>query len=450
MARSYTPKLSSCSAQLTGHFLLAVLLLLFQGCSTDRQLTRTVGKLFRSSAVMNDHHVGFALSDPASGVMLFEKNADKLFIPASNTKLFTFYAVLKMLPDSIPGLRYIQRGDSLIFWGTGDPSFLQSRLKGHRAADLLRASSSQLFFAAGRYTGDCYGTGWSWDDYNDYYQAEITELPLMDNLVTFSAAQEGLRVMPSAFRDSLRKQASSAGAAYTVNRSFHANTFFVPLNMEAAAGFVQQVPYRTSTALTLRLLSDTLHRQVQQIRMTLPDSARTIYNASTLDVLREMLLPSDNFIAEQLLLSCCTTFQSGLNTADAIRYITEKELKELPDAPRWVDGSGLSRMNLFSPRDLIWVLRRIDQQLKDRKLLFSLLPAGGKAGTLKNAYPATEFPFVYGKTGTFSNNYNQSGYLLTKKGRTLTFSFMNNNFAEPVSRIKTEMTRMITYIHDHY
>jgi D-alanyl-D-alanine carboxypeptidase/D-alanyl-D-alanine-endopeptidase (penicillin-binding protein 4) len=107
-------------------------------------------------------------------------------------------------------------------------------------------------------------------------------------------------------------------------------------------------------------------------------------------------------------------------------------------------------MNLFTPRDIIALLKMIDQQINNRERLFSLLPAGGRTGTLRNAYPKTNHPFVYGKTGSLSNVYNQSGYLLTKKGRTLSFSFMNNNFVSPVADLKKEMAKVITYIHDKF
>lgn len=79
-----------------------------------------------------------------------------------------------------------------------------------------------------------------------------------------------------------------------------------------------------------------------------------------------------------------------------------------------------------------------------------MLPAGGKTGTLKNAYPATEKPFVFGKTGSFSNNHNQSGYVLTKKGKTYLFSFMNNSYTLPTAAVRQEMVRIITEIHEKF
>ena len=132
--------------------------------------------------ILNDHFTGFALYDLDRQKMIWSQNADKFFTPASNAKLFTFYTCLNMLADSIPAIKYITRHDSLIFWGTGDPSFLHSGLKSTKGFNFLKNSGKKLFFSGGNYTGGFYGDGWAWDDYNDYYQAEINELPIEDNV----------------------------------------------------------------------------------------------------------------------------------------------------------------------------------------------------------------------------------------------------------------------------
>ncbi len=426
-----------------------LVLLLFERCSVHHQTAGRVDRFFKESSVLNDHHVGFALSDLDKGELIYGKEADKYFIPASNTKLVTFYAGLKMMPDSIPSLRYIERGDSLIFWGTGDPSFLQRRLKGDHALNFLKSSHKQLFFAPGRYTGDVYGEGWAWDDYNEDFQAEINELPVMDNLVAFKKEEDKMSVNPPYFNDCLEKGGSITRDEFIITRRLEKNEFIYP-DKAIPKEFVQLIPYKTSSLVTLSLLRDTLHLPVQLISMEMPAAAKTVYNMKSEDVFREMLVPSDNFIAEQLLLVYSNQFQQKLSGIDAIHYILNKYLKTLPGQPRWVDGSGLSRMNLFSPRDMIVLLQLIDREMNNREKLFSMLPAGGNRGTLKNAYPKTEHPFVFGKTGTFSNNYNQSGYIITKKGKILAFSFMNNNFTGPVADIKAEMARLVGYIHEKY
>lgn len=393
--------------------------------------------------------VGFALKRTDQSGMLLARNAHQYFTPASNAKLLSFYAGLKMLPDSIPALRVLERGDSLIFWGTGDPSFLHSRLKGVKAFQFLKNSGKKLFFAPGRYTGNFYGLGWSWDDYQDEEQAEITELPLMGNLVSAAAGPAGLQVHPRLFQEAFKKDTLRATTAFRVLRNFNRNAFRYPAGPVPAAYRVS-IPYQTSTAITLSLLADTLGLPVQLLHEKMPATAKTIYNVRKDELLREMMLPSDNFIAEQLLLLCANEFQTSLNGDEAIAHIKKQYLSALPDPPRWVDGSGLSRMNLISPADMVSLLDLIYKEVNDPERLFGMLPAGGKTGTLKNAYPATDQPFVFAKTGTLSNNYNQSGYVQTKKGRILIFSFMNNHFLLPLAEVKAEMARIMTYIHENF
>ncbi len=184
--------------------------------------------------------------------------------------------------------------------------------------------------------------------------------------------------------------------------------------------------------------------------MNMPSTAKTIYNMKSDSVFKQMLLPSDNFVAEQLLLVYADKLKEELNTKKVISKIEKQYLSTLPDKPQWADGSGLSRGNLFTPRDMVALLALIYNEVNDEKRLFDLLPAGGKTGTLRNAYPKTDSPFVFGKTGSLSNNHNQSGYVVTKKGKVYIFSFMNNNFVLPTAEVRNEMVRVMTYIHDNF
>ena len=83
------------------------------------------------------------------------------------------------------------------------------------------------------------------------------------------------------------------------------------------------------------------------------------------------------------------------------------------------------------------------------KKLFDLMPAGGKSGTLKN-YFANNKPYIYAKTGTLSNNFNLSGYLITKKGKVLIFSLMNNHFKSGSSDRKKEMEKFLKQLYLKY
>lgn len=422
----------------------------FYACKPNQIIAKKVSREFKNSEMLDKYQVGFALYDMASSEMIFQKDADKYFTPASNTKLFTFYAGLKIAPDSIPSLRYVEKGDSLIFWGTGDPSLLHTVLKGTKAIEALINSNKKLFFANGRYTGNFFGNGWSWDDYNDYYQPEITEMPLFDNVVLVTSKQAGeMNISPKMFNSCFIVDSANKATKFSVQREFLTNKFHYPL-AKTTANYEQQIPFKTSTGVTLTLLADTLKKNVELINYVLPKDAKTVYSAKSDDVFRQLMLPSDNFVAEQLLLTYADKLGLEMSTPKVIAAIQEKYLTELPDKPKWVDGSGLSRGNLFTPRSLIKLLEMIYKEVNDQQRLFSMLPAGGKTGTLSNAYPKTDTPFVFGKTGTLSGVHNQSGYVITKKGKLLLYSFMNNNYVQSTAEIRKEMVRVMSYIHDNF
>jgi D-alanyl-D-alanine carboxypeptidase/D-alanyl-D-alanine-endopeptidase (penicillin-binding protein 4) len=432
-------------------FLAIVLsICLLTSCSTNKIISKKVAKEFKNSQVIKQYQVGFALYNPADKKMIFQKDADKYFTPASNTKLYTFFASLKMLPDLMPALKYIERNDSLIFWGTGDPAFLQFAVKDKSAYNFLLASDKKLFFAPGRYSGSFFGDGWSWDDYDYYYQPEITEMPIMDNMVTSTyAGSNKINIEPKVFAPCFEIDSTKTTGSFQVSRDFSSNRFHYP-TVTVKPDYNQQNPYKTSTQVTVEVLSDTLHKPVGIINLKIPSDAKTLSGAKRDSVLKHLMLPSDNFIAEHLLLVCSNQIGDTLSTVKAIQYITKNYLSFLPDKVKWVDGSGLSRQNLFTPRDNVYLLDSIYKLVNNPEKLFDLLPAGGKSGTLKSAYPKTDKPFVYGKTGSLSGVHNQSGYVLTKKGKTYIYSFMNNNFVKPTAEVRAEMVRIVTYIHDNF
>lgn len=161
-----------------------------------------------------------------------------------------------------------------------------------------------------------------------------------------------------------------------------------------------------------------------------------------------MLQVSDNLLAEQLMALASGTISDTLSVERAIQYMKRTYLSDLPDEPVWVDGSGLSSMNMFTPRSIIALLQKLLQERPQEELL-PMLATGGRPGTFRNIYKA-DVPYVFGKSGTLSHVHNQSGYILTKSGKMLLFSFMNNNYAVPTSAIRDEMVRIMTEVHNRY
>jgi serine-type D-Ala-D-Ala carboxypeptidase/endopeptidase (penicillin-binding protein 4) len=412
---------------------------------------RKIEKLFKKSKLLNEHFTGFALFDQDKDKMIYEQNANKHFVPASNTKMYTFYTVLNMLGDSIPALKYEMKGDSLIFWGTGDPTLSYSTFKSNNVLDFLKKSDKKLFFVSNNYKGNFYGLGWNYDDYLENFQPEMTPFPVEGNTVKVYKNDKGaVTVIPSFLQPFFKLDANYIPENYIIKRDFYTNQFTYPANI-SKTGYLQEIPFKTSPELAISLLEEKTDKDISLLDIPLPQDFKIIYSEKTDDVLRKMMMISDNFLAEQLLLVCSSTLSNDLSTNAMIEYSKTHFMTEFANNIAWVDGSGLSRYNLFTPNTSIAVLKKISSKINDEERLHSLFPAGGVSGTLKRAYKTdNEKPFVWAKTGTLTNVYNQSGYLITRKGKKLIYSFMNNNFTRTTQEVRSEIARIITEIHNKY
>ncbi|CCH56679.1 peptidase S13 D-Ala-D-Ala carboxypeptidase C [Fibrisoma limi BUZ 3] len=416
--------------------LLLTVLLLITGCSPVYRINRDL----RTKPTYTDHFTGVALYDPASKKTLIQHNADKAFTPASNTKLFSFYAGLLLLPDTLPTLRYVVRQDSLIFWGAANPLFLHPEMTDTAALAFLRGRPERLFYSPSNYTGKRFGAGWAWDDYNDDYSAELAPLPLYGNVVRFIGPPAGRRVVPTLFADSVNTVTKEGG----IRRDEFVNRFNRPTAQRSGQ---QDVPFRWSPALAARLLADTLHRPVGLVNRPVPADARLLRSGSADSLYKRMLQVSDNQFAEHVLLMASAERQRDqLSSASVLRYMADSVLRYPATSAKWVDGSGLSRYNLFTPNVLIDLLGRIYEKVPQQRL-FALLPAAGQSGTLRGML-TTQKPYVFAKSGSMSGVYNLSGYLLTRRGKLLFFSIMHNNFTQPVADMRRRTAELLQQLHD--
>jgi serine-type D-Ala-D-Ala carboxypeptidase/endopeptidase (penicillin-binding protein 4) len=425
--------------------LAAITILGLASCATSQPTaSQKWSNSVSQSAVFRQNHTGFALYDLEKQETVAEYQADRYFTPASNTKLFTFYAGLCLLPDSVPALRYATRGDSLLFWGTGDPSLLHPDMPSNSVLPFLKNTPRKLYFYANNYTGQRYGAGWSWADYADYYQAELAALPVFGNIVRFT----NRTVSPRLFRDSLLT--APWREEFRISRQEYSNQFYS--QGWPSKSFTEDIPFRASPTLVAQLLTDTLKRPVVLLpKLPLVGSYKTLNGLRADTLYRRMLQVSDNMLAEQILLLCAAQLDTnnvGFDSQKAIAYMKQKYLADLPDEPIWEDGAGLSRYNLFTPRSMVKLLQKIYEKMPQEQL-FGTLAIGGKAGTIKSQYKNNE-PFIFAKTGTLANNFSLSGYLRTKSNKILIFSMMNSNFKRPTSEIRREVERILTEIRDQY
>jgi D-alanyl-D-alanine carboxypeptidase/D-alanyl-D-alanine-endopeptidase (penicillin-binding protein 4) len=106
-------------------------------------------------------HVGISLFDPAANKYLYSHNGKKYFVPASNTKLFSCYAALKYLGDSLPGIKYWENDTSLYLVATGDPSLLHTDFKKNPVIDFLQKTKKSLYITDSNWKETALGSGWS-------------------------------------------------------------------------------------------------------------------------------------------------------------------------------------------------------------------------------------------------------------------------------------------------
>lgn len=445
----------------------------FTGCQSSENLTVSesgdkisteqppLAAMMDTSDVFSSNFTGFALYDPELDSMIYAQNEDRYFTPASNTKLFTFYTGLKLLPDTLKALEYEVRGDSLIFWGTGDPSFLHPDFGNDKVFEFLKNREEKLYFSDSNFDDDLLGPGWSWSDYQYYYQTEKFSLPMYGSFVRFRVQEiesqkivssgDSLSISPDYFQSHITATGDPEEDNPLLHRGMADNRFEYQPTADTTTYTIDK-PFHYTPQLVADMLSDTLGKKVEYADIERPKSPQALYSIASDTAYKRMLQPSDNFIAEQLLLAAASELGKPLNSRAVIEKMEEEYLDFLPHEPQWVDGSGLSRYNMFTPRSIIHLLQAIDDEFTDDEELFHLLPAGGESGTIRSWYGARDGgpPYVFAKTGTLSNNHCLSGFIITESGKKLLFSFMNNHYVSSSSVVKKEMEKVLWYIHKSF
>lgn len=448
---------------------LFISLTLLAGCKSTEPATEPqptavdeLANMMEGSDVFSQTITGFVLHDPEADSTLYGVNDKKYMTPASNTKLFTFYAGLNTLGEEAPALKYVTRGDSLIFWGTGDPSFMHPDFDNEEVYEFLKEREEKLYFSEQNYDDEPLGPGWSWADYDSYYSTEKSPLPMYGNIAEFTieeitleqiAKKDGeYEVEPAFFSKFVEEKERKSDRRSLLKRKRVGNEYRYLPRADTSRQKISK-PFHYSAELTVDMLADTLGRDIKLVDKEIPEVHKVLHSQKMDTLYKKMLQPSDNFIAEQILLMISSTLEKGdrLNSQQAIEHAKNKFLDDLPDDPQWRDGSGLSRYNLFTPRSMVALLQKINKQVDDQQL-FDMLPTGGESGTIRDLYAHREggLPYVFAKTGTLNNNHSLSGYVLTESGRKLIFSFMNNNYTLPTGTIQSEMEKVLWFIHKNF
>ncbi len=429
-------------------------LLIIASCSMQKQIAKSAKTNMLDATALQTAHVGISIFEPAANKYLYNYQGDKYFVPASNTKLPTCYAAMKYLSDSLAGLAYKMENGEWIMQGTGDPTFLNSEYKTQPVFDFLKALSANsnniIHFSTANWKEVQWGSGWSWNDYEEYYMAERSPFPVYGNMAKFYFKENAIKATPSFFDSAILYQPGVTPEYGYIGRVLNRNEFPVTKNKTKFTG--HEIPFVTNGYYTAALLlNDTLHstKPIFQLPgyIDVPSGLSVIYSQPTDSLLKPMMHRSDNFFAEQSLLMVSNKMLGVMSDEKIIDTLLKTDFRDLPQKPRWVDGSGLSRYNLFTPQDLVTILNKMKNEFGMERLK-NILPTGGE-GTISSYYKA-DSGYIFAKTGTLSGVVAFSGFLYTKKGRLLIFSTLVNNHQASSTAVRKVVENFLQGIRNKY
>ena len=422
-------------------FLVPCSILFLYSCSVSKQISRQANKILINDTAISQGHIGISIYEPATGKYWYEHDADKYFIPASNTKLFTLYAGMKYLKDSLIGLRYFDTNDSTIIQSSGDPTFLHPDFKNQNTFSFLK-KKNKILHVFHKYI-EYMGKGWAWDDYKEYYSAQRSDFPIYGNVLSVKRiTKDSVLVQPPIFSKNVAIM-EPLESGFEIVKTWDDNKAILLLDGKLDSSIL---PFRPNNVDGF--LGDTLKKKIETDFGKYERKKFSVFHSQPSDSLfKPMMFNSDNFFAEQTLLMVSDEQLGYMSDEDMIDTLLKRDLKDVPQKPRWVDGSGLSRYNLFTPNSFIYILDKMRTEFGMERLK-TILPTGGQ-GSLKN-YFNTDAGSVYAKTGTISNNSSLCGFLITKKGKLLVFSLIANGYQTGVMPVRTAMEHFIQQLRERY
>jgi D-alanyl-D-alanine carboxypeptidase/D-alanyl-D-alanine-endopeptidase (penicillin-binding protein 4) len=423
------------------------------------RLTSEVEELLKQPGLQSAQ-VGVCLYDPATATYKVNYQGNKYFVPASNTKLFSLYAGMKYLGDSLVGVRYGLTDTALFIFPAGDPTFLHPSFPDQPVIRFLQQAHRNIYLTDGNWLDKPFGRGWAWDDYNADYMPERSALPVYGNLIRWveDSVSASFYSIPD-INWEVRFSTDTTKQVFHVQRDWRKNAFEITEGKGTAKE--QDVPFMTEGVESAAvLLKDTVGRPVA-VRKQMAGSGAfhgrsshllrldsgIIHSRPVDSLFRPMMYNSDNFFAEQTLLMVSNELLAKMNDALIIDTLLKTDLKDLPQHPSWVDGSGLSRNDLFTPQDFIWLLDKLKNEFGlDR--MKRILPTGG-TGTLASYY-RQDSGYIFAKTGSLSGVAALSGYLITQKNHLLLFSMLINNYTGSGVTVRRQMEEMIHKFRSSY
>lgn len=393
---------------------------------------------------------------------LYNRDGDRLLIPASNVKLITTAVALRhlggamRLRTSVYRLPSIGNTANLLVVGRGDPSLTTIQLQAIAQQLKQRGERQigQISFDDGYFRGEQTNSDWEWGDLSTDYAPAINGLMLGQNALALniSPQQVGMPLNYTWTDPSLTSwQVDNQTITTTDDRDNSVKAIAVfgkpvlrltgklaktaqPIKLDLpvlnpAASF--SGAFRRSLALAGINVSST-RLVLGQNPINLPEIA-AINSPPIGELINETNQQSNNVYAEILLRSIGRTHPQHYTSTEETSMLgialVKQRLTELgvdPQAYYLRDGSGLSRHNLVAPSAFVQILSAM-AKLPEGQLYRDSLPVAGMSGSLKNRLKGTIAQgIVRAKTGSMSGVVSLSGYINPPKYSPLVFSIILN------------------------
>ncbi|MEO1401440.1 MAG: D-alanyl-D-alanine carboxypeptidase/D-alanyl-D-alanine-endopeptidase [Cyanobacteria bacterium J06635_1] len=377
--------------------------------------------------------------------VVYAKDADHYFVPASNVKLLTTAAALRRLGPDFKIRTSVYSIESnglttLYVVGQGDPTLGDEQLN-----DLAQQLSQQglsrvsnLLGYDGHFPGQTVNPNWEWEDVQAGYGAPANSLMLNQN-------ELGLTLFPQAVGQPLRvewddpsltNQWRIENFSKTVSAS---EPEFVEIGRDLGRPILRvygqliagAAPETASVAVPDpgRYFAQALQQRLRNLGVSIaqtdltaqpvPSGASelaTVTSPPLADWLIRTNRNSKNIYAEAILKSLGITVaptpveEATTAGTDAVKTVLQP-LGVDPDSYEIVDGSGLSRHNLATPTAFVDTLQGM-AFTPEAQIYRNSLAVAGQSGTLRNRFRDTIVQGrLQGKTGAISNNAALSGYL---------------------------------------
>ncbi len=433
------------------------------------------------------------LSDPRSGMWsvefydldrketLFEYNKNKNLLPASNLKIITTAAALKVLGTDYRFETefltdgYIDREQRTLFGnlyvrGSGDPSLNPGVFK--PVADSLKAAKG-IDFIEGEIKiltpfkqEEAYGKSWDIDDIPYYFSAVISPVTLSENLARIDISKTGSEISPYyPFRLGLDTIPEMKGADFyrlpgtdsvVVRSAFkEKQTCYITVRDPDLFFKNSLIKHFAKSNITIR------NREIVSA-----DTTRypfyTHYSDSLYKLIDKCNGESNNLYAEQVFREVAEVFAKDTALTDSLENIpaTYNNLIRInSDLYSRIfgisnftisDGSGLSRQNLMSANKFVKVLAAMYDD-PDFVTYLSSLPQPGNEGTLRNRFKDKDLQNrIFAKTGALTSINCISGYILTKNNNRLAFSIMNNFYNFGRSKTNEYLEDILIYFSNNF